>query len=202
MKDDVLLDIDGVIANFYCGFAKFLNENYGCCLDIYSEPDCYSMSKWYHGVENVDIKEASKEWVLNNGFGKLPQFSMAKEFVKELMEKYDVFVVTARVGDWEVMFSDQVKNIIVSDTKKWLEIFGVPSDRLFFIRNKAQFCKEHGIKLMIEDKLSTAVSASEHGISTILVNRNYNQDSADVPRVHRVNNLCEALEVAGKVINE
>lgn len=199
MKPRILLDMDGVIANFYTEFARFLNEQYGCSLDPEEDPINYSLGKWGHGIENVPIDQASLEWIRNHGFKKVSAYPGATEFVKNLSNIANIFIVTARIGDWQEKFDAGVLDIIKNDTKQWLLDNNMPFDKLFFEHNKIDFCIKNSIQIMIEDKMSTALEASKNGISTILMNRGYNGSKIDRFRIYRVYNFNEALSQLEKL---
>lgn len=202
MKLNVLLDMDGVIANFYYGFAKYLNEKHGCSLDLDTSPPSYDFSQWGGGTDRVDIKEASIGWITERGFDTLPAFKDAEKFVKELDSICNLYIVTARSGkgEWKNdIISDDLIDKIQSDTKTWLERHNMPTDKLFFIKDKVPFCEINGISVLIEDKLDTALKASKEGLHSILINMNYNSSPADRLRIYRVYNLEEALEWVKKL---
>ena len=197
-----LLDLDGVIANFYKGLSTFLNENYNCTLNPDEDPTSYSFNDWGGGVNDIDFVEASMAWIAQGGFSRLPAYEGAEEFVKELMSKCDVSIVTARIGDWDQKFPPELKEQIKNDTSNWLKQLGIPNDQLFFTHEKVPFCKEHGISVMIEDKLSTALEASKNGIHTILMHRGYNGSQIDRFKIYRAFNFDEALEQLGKLLSQ
>lgn len=199
MKTKVLLDMDGVVANFYEGFSKFLNKNYGCTLDPYQEPENYSIEDWGNGAEKVDFVNTSKHWIEEGGFASIPAFEGAEEFVRELSNMCDIHVVTARIGDWQQSFSEELMSKIRTDTAKWLENHGMPADKLFFEHEKPAFCVELGIPIMIEDKLNTALRGAKEGLHTVLINRGYNGSQMDRFRVYRVYNYQEALDQIRKL---
>ena len=202
MKTRILLDLDGVIANFYHGFATFLNEKYGCTLDPSRDPKKYEFIDWGCGVDKIDFDAASLDWIRHNGFEKLPAYEGAETFAQELLNNYNVYIVTARIGDWEQIFSAELKNKIKKNTFNWLRKLGIPSNKLYFARDKVPFCQEKGISIMIEDKLETALRASKEGIHTVLMNRGYNGSKADRLRVYRAFNYDEALALLKKLTGE
>lgn len=199
MKVRVLLDMDGVIANFYVEFARFLNDEYGCTLPLDEEPTNYSFNDWGHGVDRVSIEEASNKWIRSGGLQRMPPYSGMESFVNELMTICNVYVVTARVGDWQRLLPADVKDIIKRDTYKWLKEYNIPSDKLYFSHKKIDFCKDNGISVMIEDKPSTALEASKNGIHTILMNRGYNGSQIDRFRIYRAYSYDDALEQIRKL---
>jgi len=202
MKLRVLLDMDGVIANFYNGFATYLNENYGCTLDPNAEPESYPFSNWGGGVDKIDFDQASRSWIEQGGFGKLPAFDGTEEFVKELMKICNVYVVTARIGDWDQKFTPEMKATIKENTFEWLERHNILTDKLFFTHEKVPFCQENGISVMIEDKMSTALEGSKNGIHTILMNRGYNGSQIDRFKIYRAFNFDEAINQLQKMMKQ
>jgi uncharacterized HAD superfamily protein len=109
------------------------------------------------------------------------------------MSNYDVYIVTARIGDWEQKFSAETKNRIKKNTFMWLKKLGIPVTKLYFAHDKVPFCQEHGISIMVEDKLETALKAAKKGIHTVLMNRGYNTSKINRLRVYRAYNFDEAL---------
>lgn len=196
----IMLDLDGVVANFYYGFSAFLNKHYGCDLDPYTDPPSYSFEAWGHGVDKVDVNTASIEWMKQDGFAKLPAYDGADAFVAQLMNDYDVYIVTARVGDWEQKLSKDVKNQIKENTYDWLKLRNIPVTRLRFIHDKIPFCQEHGISIIVEDKLETALKAAKEGIRTILIDRGYNQSKVERLKVYRSYDFNEALNHIAKLV--
>lgn len=202
MKTRILLDLDGVIANFYFAFSTFLNANYGTTLNPLQDPDHYDFDQWGHGVDHIDFDGASLNWIQNNGFEKIPAYKGAKEFAQELLSRYNVYIVTARIGDWEQKFSGDQKNKIKKNTFNWLKKLGIPNTKLYFAREKVPFCQEKGISIMIEDKFETALKASKEGIHTVLINRGYNTSKADRLKVYRAFDYNEALELLKRLTND
>jgi len=191
-KTKILLDMDGVIANFYKEFALFLNEKHNCTLLPDKEPLRYSFNNWGHGIKHVDINTASNNWILNNGMRNIPSFPGTKKFAHSLFKQYDVTIVTARIGDWERQFSLRIKDQIMLDTRKWLQKLNIPIKKLYFSHEKVDFCLKNNINIMIEDKLSTAISAAKNNIDTVLINRRYNK-GPNKSRIHRVDSFNDVL---------
>ncbi len=173
MKEKVLLDIDGVIANFYASFAKHLNDNLGLNLDISSDPSEYNMNKW--GPDIPGLGNEISKWINNGGFENMPSYDGAKEFVLELLDLYDVYIVTARIGDFKMSLPDEVIDKIKTDTLKWFKELGLFPNKIVFEHNKIDFCKENNISIIIEDKLPTVIDGANKNISAILMDRPWNQ---------------------------
>lgn len=201
MKIKALLDIDGVIADFYLGFGNYLNKNIGTNLNLDNEQLEYSIYNWDHDLPQHIIDEEIPKWILNGGYANIPIIKGAKQFVYKLMDKYDVYIVTARVGDFTLKMPGNIQDIIIKDTFKWFKKHGIPSDKLFFECKKVDFCKKYNIPIMIEDKLSTVIDAANNGIRAILMDRNWNQDDSirenhyNIFVVYNYNDIFKILEL-------
>jgi len=184
MKVKVLLDIDGVIADFYSGFGGHLNKKLNAGLNLNKGPTNYSLHEWGHNISREVIDKEIPKWVLDGGYANMPIFPKAKEFVYKLMDKYDVHIVTARVGDFLCYLSGGVKDTIKRDTFKWLKKHGIPSDKLFFEHDKVNFCQKNRVPIVIEDKLPTVIDGADEGIRCILMDRSWNQEQDGLKRDH------------------
>lgn len=199
MKRNILLDIDGVIANFYKGFGQWLNETYDADIDVEAESPVYSFEEWSPKMEFIDAKKASYDWMLDSGHLDIPIYPGARDFVKELMNLGNVHIVTARVGAWEQKLDVNLSNQVKSDTYEWFKKHGLSTNGpIRFEHNKVELCKEEGISILIEDKLSTALKAAQAGIHAILINRAWNQHP-ERHMVYRTYNYDQVLDLIRKL---
>lgn len=193
----ILCDIDGVLANFFKGFAEFANYNYGTLIDPNLEPAEYDFSGWGFGADKVNWEEAINKWILQDGFLKLLPYDGATEFCNKINNLYDVYFITARVGDFGHMFSPEIVEKVKNNTSDWFKNHNIKANNLMFIRNKVDFCKENGIPILIEDKLKTALRSAKNDLDTVLINRGWNQHPPRF-RIYRVKNYDEALKILKK----
>jgi uncharacterized HAD superfamily protein len=198
MKPNLLLDLDGVVADFFNGFGTFLNDNYGTSLDLSQDPTSYHLREWDESCTNLDTDEALLKWVNSDGFAKLPCYKNAQEFVAILNDLANVWTVTARVGDFEKKFGLEVVEKIKQDTRNWVKNNKFDIKDVYFEHDKVPFCLKNDISILIEDKLSTALDASKNGINSILVNRGWNQ-YPDRYRLYRVFDYQTALDWVRKL---
>lgn len=203
MKKNILLDIDGVLANFYYGFGRYLNENYNAELDLTKEPPVYHFDEWGPKLKDIDAGKAARDWMLEGGHLNIPAYSGAKEFVEELMTLGNVHIVTARVGAWNQKLDDALSTQVMNDTYEWFRVHGIPvsSDtdgRIRFEHNKVDLCKDEGISIIIEDKLSTALQAAQEGIHAILVDRAWNQHPERF-KIYRAFGYDDVLEYVRRI---
>lgn len=189
-----MLDIDGVIADFYKGFAEYLNSNFGCKLDPYTEPSDYYMERWPGVRKELNLDMICHQWVKSGGFGSLPAMSGSKKFASYLFSNYDVYITTARIGgDWKSGFSNSTVDKIKLETLGWLKTHGYPANNVHFYHNKVSFCLENNIGFMVEDKLETALEAANNDIFTILISHPYNESKRFHHGIIRVNNFDHAI---------
>lgn len=198
MKPNLLLDIDGVLCDFFLGFGAFLNDNYGTTLDLGRDPASYYLKEWDDSCANLDINSILEKWINHGGFAKAPVYQGAQEFVKNLNDLANVSVVTARVGDFEKRFGLKTIEKIKQDTYEWFKNNNFNVQQVYFDHNKVDFCKEGDISVLIEDKLSTALEATKSGIDAILINRGWNQ-CLERYRIYRVNSYQNALDWVKKL---
>jgi len=199
MKINILLDIDGVLANFYAGFGGYLNRTYGAGLDLSTEPENYSFNEWGPKCNSINTDKATVDWILEGGFRKTPAYDGVKEFVEELNKLANVSVVTARIGDFKQKFGEEVVSKIKEDTATWFQTNKIPVKEVIFEHKKIDFCKANAISALIEDKLETVLTGSKEGMHCILVNRAWNQHP-DRLRVYRSYNYNDVLNFVRKMI--
>ena len=144
----VMLDMDGVIADFYRGFSSYLNDHYHTTLDLTHEPSSYNFDSWGGGVSNLNVDEATLAWIADGGYRKLPIYSGAKEFYETLTSKYDISVVTARLGEVGHLPVDVAAQVRVQ-TLEWFKEQGLKPVNLTFEHLKIPLCKDAGIGIMI-----------------------------------------------------
>lgn len=194
MKRNILLDIDGVIANFYKSFATYLNETYGSNLDVLKEPTSYVFTDWDDALADMNVDEAVINWINNDGFLNLDPYVGAEDFVKELVGLGNVHIVTARVGDFETAFNEETIAQIKNNTQSWFNNHNIPSNGdVIFSHKKVDLCLNEGISILIEDKLSTVIEAAQNDIHAIIINRSWNKHP-DRFKVYRAYNYGDVLD--------
>ena len=193
MAKKLLLDLDGTIADFYRGFSSFLNQHYGTTLDTTHEPPEYDFDKWQGGVEKVNVQSATREWIESGGYRFMPIYPGAADFLADLYRDFDVSIVTARVGTFWGNLDADIEQIVKVDTVKWFDDNGLKVSKLFFDPDKVGFCLDNGISLLVEDKLQTAIEGSKNGLTTILIDRYWNQSPPRL-QIFRALDYTQALK--------
>ena len=138
------------------------------------------------------MNEATTAWIMSGGYRTLPIYPGAKECYNTLTAKYDVSVVTARIGTFGHMTPEVIEQVR-SDTLKWFEDHDLEPHNLTFEANKVAWCKTNGVGIMLEDKLPTALEGAKVGLYTVLVDRYWNQSPPRL-RVYRAKNYNEVLD--------
>lgn len=198
MKINLLLDIDGVLANFYAGFGDYLNKTHNAGLDLSVEPASYIFEEWGPGCSKINMDKAAVDWIMKDGFRNTPVYDGAKDFVKELHTMANIYVVTARIGDFKQKFGDHVVEKIKSDTANWFKDNKIPTESVIFNHKKIDFCKDNAIPALIEDKLETALLGAKEGVHSILIDRAWNEHP-DRHRVYRADDYEHALGLLRKI---
>lgn len=198
MKQNLLLDIDGVLADFYRGFANFLNEKHNAKLDLNVEPSSYVFSEWSPHLKGLSMDKVYEDWILDDGLLNLSIYNGAKDFVFNLADLCDIYIVTARGGDFKNLSKKETMDKIRKDTHNWFIFNKIPVKNVYFEREKINFCKKNNIGILVEDKLDTAVNGTVNGIESILINRNWNNSEKDT--FHRVYSYDEALSKVKSLI--
>ncbi len=199
MKINILCDIDGVLADFYRGFADYLNRMYDANLDLNVEPSNYNFKEWGPELQNINLDKATVNWILkDHGFLKVPIYDGAREFLEELNKICNVSIVTARVGDYKQYFSEAVINTIKNDTAQWFKSNNLPNNGIIFEHKKIDYCKDNAVPILIEDKLETALLGAKEGVHSILLDRAWNKHPERF-RVYRTYNYQDILNTIRKL---
>lgn len=113
--------------------------------------------------------------------GGLSVFSEAKlrEGAREALSSWraaghTVVILTGRFREW---FSDPVRL-----SRDWLEARGVPFDEIVSgipFAEKGNYCREHGIGILIDDNLEACLGAQKNGVAAVLAIGRHNRARAN-----------------------
>jgi len=140
------LDLDGVICDMVGSFLPEAKRLFGH--DI-SQNDLSDFNIWE--VTPITL-EQSKQIFENDIFlSKLRQVRDASKHILTLANNAIIHIITARWEDRKPA------------TTKWLHDNGIIYDKLSFVPSsqKAEFAKQNGINMFVEDKYSTALGLAE-----------------------------------------
>jgi hypothetical protein len=75
------------------------------------------------------------------------------------------FMQWLRANNWRIVICTYRDLRRSNDaTRKWLNENAIPFDYLFMAWNKLEFCKEWGIKYLVDDHLFNAMNGHSHGV--------------------------------------
>lgn len=100
----------------------------------------------------------------------------AREGAREAIKKWkaaghEIIVLTARITDW---FSDPV-----GISRKWLDENGIPYDEVVAnVWEKGEYCRAHGIEILIEDNFEICKKAQELGVKAVMFVDEHNLEHA------------------------
>lgn len=165
------IDIDGVVADSLLAWITELNKYFGQNKRI---EDVVSYK--FEQVYNVPWDEMDyffrqyQEILLSN----LAPVEHAPRALDLLKEKHELVLITARPEGFRAM------------TEDWLGRHEIPFDELLMTTycDKADFCRQAGVDIYIEDSLENAQSIARTGIPVMLYDAPYNQHNDD-PRLMR-----------------
>jgi 5'(3')-deoxyribonucleotidase len=189
MKIRVGVDLDEVLAKFVSSLLSYYNHLSGKNISM---EDIKSYNLWENGVgksgeETIKIVD---DFFESREYDKIEPIDGAIESIRELSEKYDLFIITSRDKKTE------------GKTRRFLqEHFNGTRLELIFSgdfhneqgKSKAEICKELGIEYLIEDNYKYAENAASQGIKTFLFTRRWNRDLLN-GRSTRVNDWGQIME--------
>lgn len=163
-KLNFCIDIDGTLTH-PGHFIPYLNKHFNKEIK-YEDITVYDFGELYDTNE-----EELKAFFHKDGKGVLFHADLldgAQNLVLELAEKHNVCIVTAR------------KPELCEKTREWLDMVGLKSIELHCLgtSNKRPFAEELGCDYFFEDHPTASVDIADAGISVLLMDAPYNQQTA------------------------
>ena len=164
------IDIDGVLTNiirYACDYgSKYFFEKYRK-LDI--NINAWSLKDMFNVTDEED-KECWISLVKNYSINE-PARPFAAEIIEKIKnENNEIYIITARgASSWDDK-DGEMKNILI----EWLNKNNINYNKLIISKNKLEICKEHNIKIMIEDKTENINSISTE-LPVICFDENHNK---------------------------
>lgn len=187
----VMVDIDGVLADFVLGFTVLLHHRFNA--PIVRTPD---QPVWggFPGVSEVDERVGWEHIRASTTFWRtLPRLATHDEALRLRALQYRTTLVfaTARTG-----------NAVVAQTQGWLdEQFGIEKATVLVSARKGELAHALHARYVIDDCIGNAVYAANHckdlGTEVYLLDRLYNQfdHTASGSPVTRIKTLSQFLDV-------
>lgn len=169
MRYGIGIDIDDTLTNLFDIFVsygfKYAHENNIVIDELF-----------VNGYEAIDTFNFSKkqdkefqEKYLNDILTSVKARPLASEVIKKLKEKYDIYIITSR--------NDELLEDCKKKTEKWLKDNEIPYDYFIYdCSNKADFCKQHNIKYMIDDNYKHCYGATKCGVKGFIFDNSFNRD--------------------------
>lgn len=195
-KSTVILDIDGILADYRLGLLLWINTHY----PQYRETCYRHLSRIDTWINHKSMNVSFREWLdilerfrMSGGKLTIPEFPGAKlllEFCKQ--EKYRIVLVTSRPFD--------IYSTIYKDTLEWLEQRKFNYSMILFSKSKADIIYKlrlvDDIAFTVDDELSHALQYSELGLKSYWVNH-YKTEIYEKPRT-----LIEVYNLQSIIANE
>lgn len=178
--------------------------DYACAYNKYKNLKQFpqNVDKTYYDVTktfNMTPEEAEvfykteKQYIMKNN-------SMyPRVFVKEVLnilkkQGVTIYFITAREGRF---WNNKTKKFLV----KWLKSFNIKFSKVFCnVLNKAEFCKNNNVDLLIEDRAEYVMPANKLGIPSILIKNTYN-NTYNHELNHFAESWLEVYELVCKIFN-
>lgn len=188
------IDIDEVLANQLDSLIKFYHETSG---KLVRREDFHT--QYWPDVLNLSLQEAQKldhDFKSSTHFDNIEPIENAIESVNKLIKNNKIIIITSR----PVIFKEKTDNWLRKHFKDlpMQIIHSADYQNLNKTMNKAQICKNLGIKLMIEDQDRYALECAEEEIKVILFDYPWNKN-LNHRNVIRVKNWLEALKEIDEV---
>ncbi len=191
-KCNIGIDIDNVISNFDEELLKEFLEHDKTLRNtgIVNEKADYitrGMFDW-NKEETDSFYHANIERIAKS----LKTIDKAPDYINKLKtEGYGIYIISGRDNG---EYSDAHKM-----TVDWLENNKIEYDKLILTNSKnslekANICLENDISIMIDDSVRILVEAQNRGITTLLMDTNYNRKEEGLQRVHNWKEIYEFVK--------
>ncbi len=187
----IAIDIDETVLEFLGGFFSFYKKHHNPHFN-------YSPNKVYNylfedilGVDSEEVRKLFTEFKHTPFFKNLPAVDGAKEAILELSQKNDIIFITARPIDLGAETKSQLKSLF---PKNNFQIIHTHDNNNRKIKEKAEFCKELGIRIMIEDDARAALKCTEEGMICFLIDKPWNKKQEEHEKIIRVKSWPEIVQ--------
>lgn len=178
----IVFDIDGVLADFVCGFIRLAEgilkhqvkqKTHDTCWNDFGLTDSEIDLVW------VEVKKQERLF-----WRYLPALANTKDFaeLRCLNDQREIYFVTNRVGEKAKL-----------QTEQWLASYGIPKPTVILSNKKVDIANAVGASHIIEDKLENVLNGACYGIKCYLIDRPYNQTDLPIPRVKTLSQFFEAV---------
>lgn len=157
------VDLDGVVAKYTQGLARFVEQETGCY--TLPEPTTWNFDNW--GFKSGDFMKYHSAFVKDHGLHRLEPMEEASYFLNKLSDlEVWIRIVTHR------LVVPQAHGIAAGDTIEWLENNNIPYRDICFMESKPDV----NCDLYIDDGPHNIKALQEAGKETIVFDQPYNQN--------------------------
>lgn len=180
-KQVVIFDADDVIAEFRASFFRYLDTKWGIKADP-NDKQYYSAAELQKN--GLDSETAFDSFIGDGGFRTLDVSSTTFGAMRMCREAgYWVQILTARPsGNLKCFY----------DTHRWLHDNSIPYDSIAFSPEKylwltgQDFYAKKQFVCVVDDSSKHALEFAKHGVRAIVPSKSYNEDTANVSGISRV----------------
>lgn len=170
----IILDIDGVVADYFSELVHILNIS-GMDADHWTSWNDYH---WHDIFPNID-RDVIDLLLENPMIAKnCKPFEDAWYWTNYYSSTYDIMYVTARNPE------------LSQHTWNWFYNWDMPADFVVFEQNKPEFLANLQVDVYVDDYPDMVEKSREYGVNAYLLNRPYNVNSG-IPDEFRINSLWE-----------
>lgn len=158
-------DVDGVCCDFGGQLALVAEERFG----IETNPTRYDL-----GLSDEQLLMVYRYIVNNEQYlYAMEHYEVTRQVLWEWMEEgHEIFYITRRGG----MFDQTLREYHEKQTMAWLLTKDFPySKNVVFAQDKEKVCRELGITILIEDRLTDAVAWNGQELRVYLLDRPWNE---------------------------
>lgn len=172
MKEALISDIDGVLAELYPNLNNFYNKNHGANFKI-TDYVYYDLEKVW-GVDKKRAMEIVVDFYFSSDFKEIKPIEFSKEAINGLSEKYEIYIATSR------------PNFMRERTEEWIQKHYPSVNKVFFTgtynkestkMSKLNICLKERARLIVDDHPLIIQECAENGLVSFLFGRGNGFDS-------------------------
>jgi len=187
----IAIDIDDTVLNFLDGFFSFYKKHHNPSFDYKREKVSNYLFEDILGIDTNKVISLFSEFKKTHFFKKMTPLDGAKEAIIKLSKGNEIIFITARPSDLNQETKEHLDSLF---PKHNFQIIHSHDSKNNKIKEKADFCKDLGIEVIIEDDKKAALNCAQKGIACFLIDQPWNRDMGDCARIMRVKTWPEIVE--------